>query len=123
MRDHGVRGPRRMRRSGYAGVVAERLREERRGVDPTRLLAVGVEAEDRPHRDAQREAPGPGVEVELRRRRSNRVERPSVSATIVSTERFELLAVERRQHDLARAPMEVAVDREQAVAEERRPAR
>ena len=67
---HGVRGPRRMRTSGLAGVVAERLREERRGVDPTRLLAVRVEAEDRPHRDAQREPAGPRVEIELRRRRS-----------------------------------------------------
>ena len=39
--------------------------------------------------------------------------------TIVSTDAVDLLAVEGGQHDLPRAAVEVAVDREQPVAEQR----
>ena len=43
----------------------------------------------------------------------------SASSTMIAVRRGELLAVEGRQHDPARAPVVVAVDREQAVAEQR----
>ncbi len=47
-----------------AGVEGEGLLEQGGGVDRARGGAVGVEAEERAHGDAQGEAAGPGVEVD-----------------------------------------------------------
>ena len=47
-------------------VVGQRLLEQARGVDGARSLAVGIDPEERAHRDPQREPAGPVVEVDLR---------------------------------------------------------
>jgi len=93
----------------------EGLFEQAGGVDRARHGAVGVEAEERAHRDSQRQSASPGVEVDvlaggeliecalgLCNHHLNRGEDP--------------LAVKAGEHRQARAPVEVAVDRQQAIA-------
>jgi hypothetical protein len=83
-----------------------------------RARPVGVEPEQRPHGDAQREVARPGVEVEAGAV-SPRLERPADLVAHRVQGRRDPLAVERGQHDPPRAAVEVAVDREQPVAEQR----
>ncbi len=60
----GCEGPAEHAQGVVAGVEGEGLLEEGGGVDGACCGAVGVEAEERAHGDAQGEAAGPGVEVD-----------------------------------------------------------
>ena len=118
----GQRRPRRARAAQHlqpvvAPVVGERALELARGIGPRRAL-FGVDPEQRAQRDAQRELAAPGVHVDpvAGAPRGDR----AVDLLLHRAERGgDPLAVERRQHDPARAPVELAVDGEQPVAEQR----
>ncbi len=97
------------------GVEGEGLLEQAGGVDRPRRPAVGVEAEERAHGDAESEAARPRVEVDG----AAGGQFPQRSRGLIDDRldrRGEVLAVEGREHDPARAAVEVAVDREQPVA-------
>ena len=118
----GQRRPRRARTAQHlqpvvAPVVAERALELARGVEPGGA-AVRVEAEQRAHRDAQRELPPPRVHVDPVAGRHGR-DRALDLGLHRAQRGGDPLAVERGQHDPARAAVELAVDRQQAVAEQR----
>ena len=111
----------RARAAPAAGSRATRTRAppRSRGRWSTSPRCVGVQAEQRAHRDPQRQHARPGVQVD--RRRPAR-QPPTARATSSSIDRLrlgDLVAVERRQHDPARAAVELAVDRQQPVAEQR----
>ena len=99
-----------------AGVEGERLLEQPRRVD--RARRAGRRGRGRTARASPRAARG----AASRRRGPPRARlraaasAASVSSTITSTESRDVLAVEGRQHDPARAAVEVAVDRQQPVA-------
>ena len=96
-------------------VERQRLLEQAGGIDRAGLLAVGIDSEQRAHRHAQGQAAGPGVEVDGGAGREL-VERARRLLHDHLDRRGDVLAVEGRQHDHARAAVELAVDREQPVA-------
>ncbi len=98
-----------------AGVERERLLEQGGGVDRARLRAVGIEPEQRAHRDPHREVARPVVEVHVGAR-LELLDRP-LGLLVDRLDRVgDVLAVEGGQHDAAGAAVEVAVDRQQPVA-------
>ena len=80
---------------------------------------VGIEPEQRPHRDPHRQLPHPLVDVDDLAGTAAARSRASASSPIASTAADDLLAVEGGHHDRPRAVMVVVVDRQQAVAEQR----
>ena len=97
---------------------AERLLELVRRVDPARARPVGVEPEERAHRDPQRQLAREAVEVEGRVG-ADAIERLPRLGGHDRVRGLDALAVEGRQHDPAALAVEVAVDREQPVAQQR----
>ena len=79
---------------------------------------VGIEAEQRPHRDPHRQAAHPLVDVDHLPGRKRSIAGVA-SATIASHRGGDLLAVEGGHHDLAGAVVVGVVDRQQAVAKQR----
>jgi hypothetical protein len=118
----GLRPPRRPRPAQHlqpvlAAVEGERAFELAGGMHAV-AGSVGVEAEQRPHRHPQRELARPGVEVELEPVLP-RIERPLDLLVHHRTGGQDALVVEGRQHRPARLAVEVAVDREHPVAQQR----
>ncbi len=95
-------------------VEGQGLLEQAGGIDRACLLAVGIDAEQRAHGHAHGQAPGPEVEVDGGAGREL-VQRARGLVHDCLHRRGDVLAVEGRQHDHARATVELAVDREQAV--------
>ena len=98
-------------------VEGERALELARGVEAV-APRVGVQPEQRAHRDAQRQPARPGVDVDPVAR-APRFDRPPDLLLHRRERGGDPVAVEGGQHDPPRAPVELAVDREQAVAEQR----
>ena len=98
-------------------VEGERPLELARGVEAV-AARVGVQAEQRAHRDAQRQPARPGVDVDPVAGAPRR-DRAADLVVHRRQRRGDPLAVEGGQHDPARAPVELAVDRQEAVAEQR----
>ena len=111
--------------AGRAASAASSRRPSRRaplelvGQRRRRRAAVGVEA--RTARASPRAAPGGASSGTGRARAPARQSSSarSASSTMIVGRRGDPLAVEGGQHDPARAPVVVAVDRQQAVAEQR----
>ena len=97
---------------------AERLLELLRRVEPARPRPVGVQPEERAHRDPQRQLAREAVEVE-RRVGPDAIERPTRLGGHDRVRGLDALAVEGREHDPAALAVEVAVDGEQPVTQQR----
>jgi hypothetical protein len=97
---------------------AQRLLELVGRVDTAGTRPVGVQPEERAHRDPQRQLAREAIEVE-RRARGDPIERVSRLGGHDRVRRLDALAVEGREHDLAALAVELAVDGEQAVAQQR----
>ena len=104
-------------RGVFGGVERQRALEQTRRVRAPRGLAVGVEPEQRAHRHPHRQPPRPAVQVHAAFRRQLLQRAFGLLAHHVDRRR-DPLAVECRQHDLARAAVEVPVDRQQPVAQQ-----
>ena len=110
-----------VRAAAAGGSRCRRSRARARSARRPRARAgvVGVEAEQRPHRDPHRQVAHPA----RRRRRSPPAAAPpsaaSASARHRLDRRLDLLAVEGGHHDPPGAVVVAAVDRQQAVAEQR----
>jgi hypothetical protein len=103
-------------RGVFGGVKGQRLLEQCRGVRAPGGLLVWVQAEQRPHRDPHRQAARPRVQVHAPPRR-HLLQRALGLLDHHPRGGRDPLAVERGQHDLARAAVELAVDRQQPVAQ------
>ena len=97
---------------------AERLLELVRRVEPARARPIGIEAEERAHRDPQRQLAREAIEVE-RRVGADAIECRARLGGHDRVRGLDALAVEGREHDPAALAVEVAVDGEQAVAQQR----
>jgi hypothetical protein len=97
---------------------AERLLELVGRVEPARARPVGIQPEERAHRDPQRQLAGEPIEVEGRFG-ADAIERLARLDGHHRVGGLDTLAMEGREHDLAALAVEVAVDGEQAVAQQR----
>ncbi len=101
-----------------AGVEGQGLLEQGGGVDRARGGAVGIQAEQRAHGDAQGQPARPGVEVDGLAGNEGAVQRGGGLLDHRVERGEDALAVEGGEHDLAGGAVKVAVGREQAVAGE-----
>ena len=98
-----------------AGVVRQRLLEQAGRVDRSGSRTVGVEPEQRAHRNTHGQAAGPVVQIHLRLG----CELVKCASYLVEhrLDRGEqMLLVEGREHRAPRAAVKIAVDREQPIA-------
>jgi hypothetical protein len=87
-------------------------------LSPPARAPIGIEAEERAHRDPQRQLAREAIEVE-RRVGAEAIERRARLGGHDRVGGLDALAVEGREHDPAALAMEVAVDGQQAVAQQR----
>ena len=117
LRERGAR-PAQHLKQVVARPEPEPLLEAPGDVDP-RAGGVGIEPEQRAHRDPERQPTGPVVDVDPRAVAPT-IERAVDLGLHRRERRRDRLVVEGGQHDPARAAMELTVDRQQPVAEQRR---